>query len=85
MMGEAGVFIDHVSKFSPLLLLILLPFVSNPPPSLFGDRLSYTAPSVTDIPSRFHGDQVRGGHSLLAVVCNHHERAVCLLALLPLS
>ena len=26
---------------------------------------------MTGIPTRFHGNEVRGGHSLLAVVCNH--------------
>lgn len=66
-------FIDHISKLLPSSSSH--PFLSVCPPSspsLFSDRLSYTAPSVTGIPSCFHSDEVRGGHSLLAVVCNHH-------------
>ena len=56
------------SSLHPLFSFFLfLSFFFFPP----GDRLSYTAPSVTGIPSRFHGNEVRGGRSLLAVVCNH--------------
>lgn len=45
--------------------------------------LSYSpAASVTGIPLRFQGNEVRGGHSLLAVVCNHH-RLCCVFLCLP--
>lgn len=37
---------------------------------------------MTDIPLCFHSDKVRGGRSLLAVVCNHH-RSCCVFVGAP--
>ena len=66
--GAAGVSLStSLKKLSSSLHPLFSFFFFFPP----GDRLSYTAPSVTGIPSRFHGNEVRGGRSLLAVVCNH--------------
>lgn len=79
--GWGCYFIDHISKLFPLSSPH--PFLSLWPLSLFTDRLSYTAPSLTGIPSCFHSDKVRGGRSLLAVVCNHHRSCSVFVGPLP--
>lgn len=78
--SEAGIALTTSSSVSFLFTVFFLSLshthrYTHPlqPPSPFVDRLSYTAPSVTGIPSRFHSNEVRGGCSLLAVVCNHHK------------
>lgn len=78
--SEAGIALTTSSSVSFLFTVFFslsrthtdTPTHSNPP-SPFVDRLSYTTPSVTGIPSRFRSNEVRGGCSLLAVVCNHHK------------